>query len=607
MTSPTSADGKVRSILLRAVSAGEIKLHPSLAEQQQQQQQTASLEQLVECPLCKGRMKDPRMLPACQHSFCKDCLVRVARDARSVSCPVCGAASSVPVGGAAHLPGNLYVGSLLRLLAGDQNKLQLQACNHCGQPAASKRNHSSSAPQSFCDTCWSSHTTALEDQLSHMRSQVLEAAEGIDRKEADFKERCERARAQLAAAVDGRVAELRRLQREADQRLSEAQGGAAGAAGALRGRLQGAAARLADAFRGLQLRHDKVDAFLTLHGEAANLVEEASSWSGGQLAFNAQTLELSIREEAAGSQTPPEGSGGSVENLASSAAYRSAPRLCLRKHWLRRPGAVCWCPWAAARHLLYVAARDGELLAVDAATGRLASRLTVDGLLCPAGVAFSGDRCYVTDKYAHCVHELDAEGRVVASLGKKGGAPGQFRSPEGLAVAADEAGGTLLYVCDTGNDRLQVLRPDGTVVRVLGVRPLEDQPGVLQTEFDQPTGVAASRDRVAVADSGNNRVKVYNTEGEKILELSGENGPFNCPECVAIDRSGRIIVGDSGNQRVQTKGGGAVCRQVFSEDGRLVCSLGGRSSGIGWVSGVAASGAGELALADGSAHALYVF
>ncbi|XP_049829176.1 RING finger protein nhl-1-like [Schistocerca gregaria] len=409
-------------------------------------------------------------------------------------------------------------------------------------------------------------------------------------------ERCERARAQLAAAVDGRVAELRRLQREADRRLSEAQGGAAEAAGALRGRLQGAAARLADAFRGLQLRHDKVDAFLTLHAEAVSLVEEASSWSGGQLAFNAQTLELSVRDEAAGSQTPPEGAAGSVENLATSAAYRSAARLCLRKHWLRRPGALCWCPWEAARHLLYVAVRDGELLAVDTATGRLASRLAVDGLLCPAGVAFSGDRCYVTDKYAHCVHEVDAEGRVVASLGRKGGAPGQFRSPEGLAASADEAG-TLLYVCDTGNDRLQVLRSDGTVLRVLGVRPLEEQPGVLQTEFDQPTGVAVSRDRIAVADSGNNRVKVYNMEGEKILELSGENGPFNCPECVAIDRSGRIIVGDSGNQRVQ----------VFSEDGRLVCSLGGRSSGIGWVSGVAASGAGELALTDGSAHALYVF
>lgn len=636
MTSATPVDGKVRSVLLRAVSSGEIKLHPSLGEQQPQQPPvqlrkqhrlarantfvaarttpetdpgTATLEQLVECPLCRGRMREPRMLPACQHSFCRDCLTAAAAGARSVCCPVCGATSALPAGGVSQLPGNLYVGSLLRLLGARPasmpppqpvgpdarpathcalcglqaaDALPLQGCKHCRQ--------------SFCDACWPSHETALEDQLSHMRAQVLAAAEGVDQKEAEFKEQCDKTRGQLVSTVDSRVAELRRLQQEAEQRLEEAQRGAGQAAEQLRSRIREAASRLASGFQELQQRQHKVDSFLTLHGETSLLLQEASNWSGGKLTFNTDTLEVTLSDEAAGSLTPTDGTRGAVDNMTSNAAYRSSPRLVVRRHWLRRPGAVSVCPWPSARHLLYVAAREGGLLAVDAASGRLAAKHAVDGLLCPAAVAFSADRCYVTDKYAHCVHELDCEGRVVATLGKKGGAPGQFRSPEGLAVVSDDAG-TLLYVCDTGNDRLQVLRPDGTVERVLGVRRLEEQPTVLQTEFDQPTGVAVAHGRVAVADSGNNRVKVYNMDGEKILELTGENGAFNCPECVALDRSGRIIVGDSGNQRVQ----------VYSEDGRLVCSLGGRSSGLGWVSGVAATDAGELVVTDGTSHALYVF
>jgi DNA-binding beta-propeller fold protein YncE len=91
-------------------------------------------------------------------------------------------------------------------------------------------------------------------------------------------------------------------------------------------------------------------------------------------------------------------------------------------------------------------------------------------------------------------------------------------------------------------------------------------------QFLLPQGIAAGPDgRVVVADTGNNRLALLQMRGkalewERVLgEGGGGPGQFHEPSGVALDSQGRIYVADTGNNRVQ----------VFGPDGSYVRDFGG--------------------------------
>ncbi len=47
------------------------------------------LEEELECSLCLERLKDPRVFPQCQHSFCYECIVNLSRGKSKIPCPEC--------------------------------------------------------------------------------------------------------------------------------------------------------------------------------------------------------------------------------------------------------------------------------------------------------------------------------------------------------------------------------------------------------------------------------------------------------------------------------------------------------------------------------------
>lgn len=71
----------------------------------------------------------------------------------------------------------------------------------------------------------------------------------------------------------------------------------------------------------------------------------------------------------------------------------------------------------------------------------------------PHSIAISAEReeIAVSDKWANYIFIFNKEGVLVRVIGDKGEVFGCLRSPEGLAIDGD-----ILYVCDTGNDRVQV-------------------------------------------------------------------------------------------------------------------------------------------------------
>jgi hypothetical protein len=127
--------------------------------------------------------------------------------------------------------------------------------------------------------------------------------------------------------------------------------------------------------------------------------------------------------------------------------------------------------------------RDGKLLL------QIGSRTTCDGpcgetaslnssttvLNQPADIAvdpINGD-VYVADGYGnHRVIVFDAKGQFLRQWGSKGTGPGQFAFVGGghpHCVVMSREG--LLYVCDRGNDRIQVFTKQGQLVEIIDIKP----------------------------------------------------------------------------------------------------------------------------------------
>lgn len=122
--------------------------------------------------------------------------------------------------------------------------------------------------------------------------------------------------------------------------------------------------------------------------------------------------------------------------------------------------------------------------------------------------------------------------------GRPQDAPGRLHQPRGIAVAPD---GNVV-VADFGNNRIQVLKPDGDFVRKWG--GLGDLPG----QFKEPCAVDVGPDgSVYVADTWNHRVQKFSAEGEYRTEWSAS---FYGPRGVAASPDGEVFVSDTGNNRI---------------------------------------------------------
>lgn len=124
------------------------------------------------------------------------------------------------------------------------------------------------------------------------------------------------------------------------------------------------------------------------------------------------------------------------------------------------------------------------------------------------------------------------------------------------------------------------------------------------TELNAPTSVAITNDRVVVLDSGNRRVKVYNKQDKsKVIEFGSmgqRKGQFRQPEVLAVDPMGYILVGDSGNCRVQ----------VFKPSGQLVRVFGGlgtQPGKFGWISGIHVTKQLDIIISDTKNHSVNFF
>ena len=150
-------------------------------------------------------------------------------------------------------------------------------------------------------------------------------------------------------------------------------------------------------------------------------------------------------------------------------------------------------------------------------------------------------RIWVADFGNSRLRIFDGEGGYLGGWGGRGNGTYQLREPCSVAIRGED-----LYVADTWNGRVQYYTLAGewkaTVASLYG-----------------PRGVAAAPDgRVWVADTGNNKLMVYDTSlgtPEVVGKPGKGNLEFGGPVGIAAGPDGRIYVADVGNRRVQVLDG----------------------------------------------------
>ncbi len=161
--------------------------------------------------------------------------------------------------------------------------------------------------------------------------------------------------------------------------------------------------------------------------------------------------------------------------------------------------------------------------------------------------------------------EEAADSRFDFDFGEAGTANGQLDSAVGIAT--DSSGN--IWVADTENNRIQKFNSEGKYISQFGGS------GSGNGKLSLPSGIAIdSSGNVWVADCGNDRIQKFKASGEYISQFGSSgsgDGQFECPTGIAFDSSGRAFVVDNGNNRVQK----------FKATGEFLAKFGSKGSGNG--------------------------
>ena len=203
------------------------------------------------------------------------------------------------------------------------------------------------------------------------------------------------------------------------------------------------------------------------------------------------------------------------------------------------------------------------------------------------GNVWGGDQVARNGKGADLV-KFSPDGKVLMTLGKPGmpgNAPGYLSTASAVVVAPNGD----IYVADGHgegtNDRIVKFSADGKQIATWGKR------GKGQGEFDTPHGIALdSQGRVFVADRANNRIQIFTPDGKFIAEWK----QFGRPSDVAIGKDDMIYVADSQSDEKTNPGFKQGIRIGSAKDGKVTAFIPATSPETGSPEGVGVDDAGNV-------------
>lgn len=189
-------------------------------------------------------------------------------------------------------------------------------------------------------------------------------------------------------------------------------------------------------------------------------------------------------------------------------------------------------------------------------------------------VDLPGGTVFIADRGHHRIASVDPAGTVtvIAGSGTPGkvdgfGAAAQFKEPQGIAVDSVRR---VIYVADTGNHLIRRMTFDGLVTTFAGTGRGEDRDGIgTDAGFKEPVGLALDlTGNLYVADSGNDKIRMVTPSGT-VTTFAGTGRPgygdgpaalalFKGPRGVAVSPLGVVFVADTKNHAIRRIAGGVV-------------------------------------------------
>jgi tripartite motif-containing protein 71 len=159
------------------------------------------------------------------------------------------------------------------------------------------------------------------------------------------------------------------------------------------------------------------------------------------------------------------------------------------------------------------------------------------------GVAYNPSSGYlcVSNAYYDTVQCFDVTGTLIFEFGGPGSTYGKFNFPSKIAV--DRTNGSM-YVIDLGNSRIQKFTDSGVFQSQWGTYGSGDN----QFKLDKDSGIYLDDNGyVYIADSLNNQVKVFDSNGIFILKIYTGGKPAG----IVVDTQGYIYVVNNWNNYIQ--------------------------------------------------------
>ena len=227
-----------------------------------------------------------------------------------------------------------------------------------------------------------------------------------------------------------------------------------------------------------------------------------------------------------------------------------------------------------------VADHGNKRVQLFSSEGKHVKAMGTKELIDPSSVAFtrSGDFIVISSSKIFC---FDESGKFVKSITNK-----HLKKPYYLTIARDGR----MVVCDTGDNTVKVLTPDGSQLLLTIIDP----------DRARPWYAVCHQGMFFVSYPGANNVKIFSKDGMFVYSIgtpgSGD-GQLRGPVGLTIDRFSNLVVCDCRNSRLQ----------IFTIDGKFVDTIGGQHTGLEAPQSAAVSTTGQLFVTDFLKHCVHVF
>ena len=196
----------------------------------------------------------------------------------------------------------------------------------------------------------------------------------------------------------------------------------------------------------------------------------------------------------------------------------------------------------------------------------------------PTDITTSGGNHIVVNSDGNSVVILNAQLERVLTFGNvdlntdgDNNDDGELDAPYGIAANTEN-----IFVTDTGNNRVQIFDFDGNYVSQFGSVDLDGSKD--NGEFDTPRGIAVNDENIFVVDTGYDRIQVFDLDGNYVRQFGssdfdgpGDNsGEFRQPRGIEVT-SDRVYVTDEISDKIV----------VFDLDGNHLFSFGGSGDANG--------------------------